>query len=685
VRHPGDSETSVTGPGGRQPPRVISGSRRIRRGPLLWGVWFVACLTGLLLIPTGATLAAVAGGASAPTGAPLAPDTGTNALPCYSIAPTVCISMQNTSTPSIIPQVGSFAASTEPAANRSFTIVVKSRTPLNYTENPVSGPLSVIALNVTANLWNGNPFYTPISGNVWHANNATGTWWWCGSKGCQVQNGSYPWWYYVSFDAATTAGTPNFVPGMHVNWWLSFETFNGTTKVAWTSPTFSFTFAGAWPFSPYPGSIQYAGPAAAAEDVTPTVTPASPNWDDSITATLNTTASDGAPVNATIGSAYWVVSEVNPNGTLLNASTIAFPGLSPPGTIVGAGKMTVTVTLPAVWAQVPGSTVTYWFLIFDTADDEIRTPTQSYVVGGNGTFDTNVFADDLGLSGTPPGLFNGTNSTLNLGEPVGLTLQSLDPHTSILAAEAVVTFTYPALGETVHAAIPLHRNYSTYFTGEIPAFPMGSEVSFVVEAWDFNQSMESSAPIAFTVPTLQDLLPQIPGNSTFFYLFVYDNGSHQWVSGAEISIIGPSGYLRIDTSTLYGVAYPNVSGAALVPVVLPANATYQVTINDPSWQTGAAHFNNTITLALPLVHALKARGPVAVGSDYTVLLEGDAIMFFLNATPAAAPNSPPAITDQVELPAIVALIAGFAIVVPLLLWWRRIELRRKADARRITL
>jgi hypothetical protein len=655
------------------------------------GVWLVACLVGLLLLPSGATLAAVAGSGSAPNGtplaAPVAPDLGTPTPLCYSIAPTVCISMMNTSVPSIIPQPGSYAAATEPPANKSFTIVVKSRTPLNYSAtNPISGPLSVMALNVTSTLWNGNPFYTPLSGNVWHANNQTGAWWWCGLKGCQVPNGSYPWWYYLNFMAQTPGGTPNFVPGMHVNWWISFETLNGTTTTAWTSPVFSFTFAGAWPFSPYPGSIQYAGPAAADEDVTPTVSPAAPNWDDSVTATLNTTASDGAPVNATIGSAYWVVSELSPNGTLLNATTLAFPDLSPPGTIVGAGKLTVSVTLPAAWAQVPGSTVIYWFLIFDTADDELRTPTASYVIGGNGSFAPGgIFSNDLVLSGSPAGLFNGTNSTLALGVPVGLTLESVDPHTSILAAEAVVTFTYPALGETVNEAIALHRNFSTYFTGSIPAFPMGSQVSFVVEAWDFNQSIETSAPIAFTVPTLQDLIPQIPGNSTFFYLFVYDNGSHQWVTGASISIFGPSDYLRIDTSTLYGIAYPNVSGQALVPVVLPANATYQVTLSDPLWQSGSAHFNNTIQLELPLVHALRARGPIAVGSDYTVLLEGDAVMFFLNATPAAVPGSPSAASDQIELPAIVALIAGLAIVVPLLLWVRRIESRRKAESRRITL
>jgi hypothetical protein len=249
-----------------------------------------------------------------------------------------------------------------------------------------------------------------------------------------------------------------------------------------------------------------------------------------------------------------------------------------------------------------------------------------------------------------------------------------------------VTISVPALDENTSLVLPMERKLSTEFTGSIPAFPMGSLVTFTVTAWDFGQQMEVSTPFSFQLATLDDVIPQIPSNGTFLYVYVYDSGAHSWVSGAAVTFAGLSNYLDIATSTRFGVAYPNVSAGPLVPVVLPANASYRVTVTDPSWVgPSTAPINRTVSVVLTLGHTLSVRGPIAVGADYTVVLEGNAMLFFLNATPAAAPSSPGVPSDQLEVPAVIGIVAALVAVVPLLAWWKSVEKRRLAQSRRVTL
>jgi hypothetical protein len=663
--------------------RMAHGTRRAH------GHRWPALLLPVLLGLTACAGLVGAGGPSAiaPPGAPIA--SAGNALeaapppspPCYALTPTICVAMTNSTAASIIPSAGSFTASTEPPADQSIVLVVKSREALNSPNSPTAGPDALLQLNVTGTLWNGDPYYSVYSANVWHANNATTDWWCAPGTGCFASNGSYPYWYYVEFAASGGPGAgPNFAPGMHVVWWIAFHTTNGTAVRSWTSPEFSFTFAGAWPFSPYPGAIQYAGPGAVAQDVVASIRPAAPNWNDPVTATLSTTAADGPPVNATFGSAYWVVEESTPRGIPIATTTIAFS----PAAAAGPGNgSSVSATLPSGWAQVSGARVAYWFVIYDGAGDSLRSPSANYTVGGNGSFATGIFGDDLSLRLTPSTVANETNAPVPLGGVVGVQLASRNASVALLAAEVRFSFSDPAIGETVNSTIPLLREFSTRFAGTLPALPLGAVASFTVVAWDFSERAESSPTYSYRAPTLSEAVPQIPGNGTFFFVYVYDNGSHDWVSNATVEIHGASNFLGIETSTIDGIAYPNVSGVPLVPVVLPANATYRISVLDPAWSAAAAPANRTVTIALPVGTSLGARGPVYVGPDATVLVEADAVLFYLNATPAPAPGSPAAPAATAELPGLVALLGGAVAIVPLVLWWRRVEARRASEREKV--
>jgi hypothetical protein len=604
--------------------------------------------------------------------------------PCYALSPTICVSMTNTSSPSIIPTPGSFTAPTEPPAGQSIVLVVKSRVQLNYPYAPTSGPGALLQLNVTGTLWNGDPYYSVYSQNVWHANNATTDWWCAAGSGCGASNASYPWWYYVEFaSTAGPGGAANFAPGMHVQWWIAFDTMNGTSTQAWVSPVFSFTFEGAWPFSPFAGASQYAGPSAWQHDVAAALSPLAPNWNDPVSATLTSLPADGAPVNATIGAAYWVVWERDPNGSLLDSTTLTFPVAAPPGGSSGNGTST-SLTLPPRWAQVSGARVSYYFVIYDAAGDALLTPNASFVVGGNGSFGTGIFADDLNLSIPALDHPNASAPYLPIGTSLAITLTSRATNASILQALVHLTFTDGAIGESVNTTIALHRVFSTRFEGAVPPLPVGATATITLEAWDFRGRAESSSAITYRAPTLGEALPQVPGNATFFFVYVFDNGSHTWVSNATVSIAGASRLLHLTTRTVYGIAYPNVSGAALVPVVLPTNATYQIAVTDPAWVSPEAPANGTAAVTILVGGPSGPAGPIAVGRDYTVLRSGNAIEFFLNATLATPPPSPVAPLGWVELPAIVGLVGGLFAVLPLLVWWRRLEERRASERKRVT-
>ncbi|MGI0152030.1 MAG: hypothetical protein ACREC5_08860, partial [Thermoplasmata archaeon] len=249
----------------------LGGRLRSLLAPRVLALGLLALLLVSAVAPASGRVATVPGALASPsspggTAGPTGP--GSNP-PCYSLAATICVSMSNTTAPSIIPLSGDFTAATEPAADQSLVLIVKSHSPLNLTSSPPSaGPASLVELNVTGTLWNGDPYYSEYSGNVWHADNDSYYWWCASGTGCRAENASFPWWYYVEFAANSAAGAPNFAAGMHVEWWLNFHTYNGSNPIDWSSPIFSFTFAGAWPYSPYPGAVEYAGAAAAAEDVT---------------------------------------------------------------------------------------------------------------------------------------------------------------------------------------------------------------------------------------------------------------------------------------------------------------------------------------------------------------------------------------------------------------------------------
>jgi hypothetical protein len=636
----------------------------------------VAVLSFVLVSALPATSAGRAATGSVATPAEVSPTAAPFNPPCAPVIPGVCVSIANTTEPDIVPTPPGFVSSVQPTAATNLPLIVKSQTPLNGTSSSSarSGPDAPVILNVTGTLWDGVPYYSTYDGSVYHS--ATQVWW---DGPIPTTNSSYPWWYLVNISADAVNGQPEFFPGMAINWSIEI-TFNVSGNFVHEGgaqgPFFHYTYLGAWPYSPYAGAPHDAGAGAYAQDLTTTVIPSQPNWNDSVSLTLNTTGADVLQ-NATIGQAYLDVAETAANGTPLASTSFVLP----PGNTTGAGVAKTRFVIPASFAQEAGATVRYEAHVADAWGDWVDSGPTTYTVGGNGSFAVGQFGDDLALTTTPSVTFP---TLVGPGTPIALHLRSANARSAVSSAIVFYSVHLPLLQEVTSFSSPLARLNSTSFVGAIPGLPVGAGVNFTVEAWDFNSLGEISPNYNYSVAPLSTVLGSIALNGTFFYVAVHDAGDHAWVTGAVVTVTGPGGYFRSVGTTLGGLAYPNATGAPFQPIVVPAGATYVVTVADPAFRPAGPAPSSEIQVAIPATHTMGGHEILLTTPTYSVFLNGSILVFWLNAT-SAAPSSAGPNTTLLLIGGAVGLAATGLVLFPLLGWWRRIQKRREEETRRVTL
>jgi hypothetical protein len=597
--------------------------------------------------------------------------------PCITIYTGICVSIASPNEPQIVPIAPSFFSAVQPNVTTNLPLYVKSATPLNWTNAPYSGPESPLILNVTGVTWNGNPFYSPYDGSVYHSSTLS---YWAGPI-FVPSNRTYPWWYSVNISAYSRTGQLNFAPGMTMTWSIGLTFNNSGLFFHAQSPQYKYTYLGAWPYSPYPGSQQYAGTAAFGQDAVVNATPTAPNWNDSVHLTIATTPLDQR-TGVSIGQGYVNVNVNNPStGAHLVSTTFTIP------TPKSGHLKAANITIPAALDRVAGSNVTYQVFLADAYGDWIVSPVAFYTVNGNGSFLTGQFTSDLSISTSPninppPNLGNVT--VLAPGTPVAIQLESENPGSAIASAHATLEISLPVLRTVTTVVLPLNRESSIQFNVTLPPLPAGAFVNFTIGAYDFEQSYEVSPNYEFTTASVGTLLPSIPQNSTFFYVGIHDAGNSQWVSGAKISIASLGGYYSVNTVSVDGLAYPASSQFYLSPILAPANATYVITVNDPGFVPAGRIAPLSANVTFVATHSMGVYGPLKVASHYTVVEQGNLIIFWLNATTAPVLASP-SVSSAALWGSIGGLVAVTILVVPLVRWYSAVRKRRQEDMKRVTL
>ncbi|MCI4364972.1 MAG: hypothetical protein L3K10_02775 [Thermoplasmata archaeon] len=649
---------------------VVPTQRPGRLGPAL-GILALLAVVLVSSLPTAAALPPSAAVAATPSAA--TPASVTFNPPCAPVVTGVCVSIANASEPDIVPAPGTFVSSVTPSSTVSLPLIVKSQGTLNGTtsSSPRSGPDAPVILNVTGNLWDGVPYYSTYDGSVYHSSTQQ---WWDGPLA--TTNTTYPYWYLVNISAIATSGQPDFFPGMNISWSIEITYNVSGNFIHENGPVFQFSYKGAWPWAPYAGAKKYAGAAAFAQDLTSTIIPSQPNWNDSLALSLNATPADKV-ANASIGSAYLDVSETAANGTFVAATTLtAITGTGP-----GQGVTKVNFTIPASFAQEANATVRYEFHASDVWGDWIASGPATYKVGGNGSFASGQFGNDLSLLTSPS---VNLPTLLGPGTPVALHLTSTNARTAIASATVFYSVNVPLLKETSSYSSRLSRVNSTSFVGRLPGLPVGSGMNFTIEAWDFSSVGEISSDYNYSIAPLETVLPSIAENGTFFYVAVHDAGLNQWVTGAVVTVAGPAGYFRSVGTTLAGLDYPNETGGPFLPVVVPAGSTYIVNVADPTFRPNGTGSAVSVSVLVAATHLMGNHAILATGSTYSVVLDGNLVIFYLNSTAIAASSANPDSTSVV-LASVLGLGAAALAFIPLFGWWKRIVKRREEETKRVTL
>jgi hypothetical protein len=602
---------------------------------------------------------------------------------CQEVNATICVSWGGTGY-DVVPTFGNTTSNVLPDPNATLNFYIKSRYPLSWVGAPFGDSNETpIRINVTGVLWNGVPFMSVFDGTMWHANQGAN--YWAGPVG-SVTNTSYPDWYTVTINGIGAMNAANFFPGEYVTWWMYIVAKSPQGHFShFTSPQFHYRLAEAWAYSPNPGAIQYGGPNASSLDLEVSQTPLAPNWNDTVRVKIATTEADNLN-RMLISTAVLVANETSSTGQPIASSVFDF-NLTP-----GIGTAIASAIIPSTWAQYPGASVSYQILAWDDPGskytaDEISVTGTPYTIGGNGTFLSGIFSDDLSLTATPASVAVGLlpGPVLDPNTTVTLLLTSRNPGTAIQAAEIDYVFDQPSIHTASTGVWQMSRINSTNFRFQVPSLPMGGFLNFTILAWDYVDTLEVSPYYGYSIASFNTLVPTVPASEGFLWVYVYDNGSHGWVNGATVAFVGAGHYVSITTHTMFGVAYPNASSEPSYPLLLTANVTYIVTIDDPWYVLPGAHSTQNVTYPIVLEHSMTYEGTLAQTGNYTVFENGNLLFFWLNSTGAGPSFSQSASIEPVVLAPAIGIIAASAAVFLTIYWWREVASRRREQERKVTL
>ncbi|MCL4325112.1 MAG: hypothetical protein M1144_06610 [Candidatus Thermoplasmatota archaeon] len=394
--------------------------------------------------------------------------------------------------------------------------------------------------------------------------------------------------------------------------------------------------------------------------------------------------SDGKLMGATLfATAYY------PNGTFwMNWEAGLRPGAS------GWPSDNATVTLPSAFFQSTNYTLDWYIQAYDQGSDIIQSQNYTEVTSHMGLFTNSNFSQNINLTTVPSDigneswngkLANGTIPALQVDQTLNVSISSINPVVPISEAIVILKVVFPQQSSApVGGQYTMHRlqGTTTRYYLDFPSMPAGTNVSFVIVAYDQAVETVISHTYDFYIP----VIASPPGGMGFFYVQVYDNSTQHFVTGANVSIVGDAGIVQIQTSTFAGLAYPNVTGQHFTPDFVPANTSYTITVTYLDFNaSGEPAGTHSLQVTIFLTHIMNKTFRLLAGPNYVVEEKGDIIEFSMNVPPA-----PPTFAEGVSPTTMYweALAGGLiatAMIYPIYTIWRGIRAKAEAEEKRITL
>lgn len=576
-------------------------------------------------------------------------------------------------------------------------------------------------LSVIDVMWQDVCWFCDTDGTQWHANAGVN---WAPQTGepyyagVPTWSGTTPpaghptnWVFDINISADGATGQQNFPNGTWVNW--------NVTAINWTAP------GGIWEKNQYcapqcggnlhggmfyyftknfwyydaavpPTNPQY-GPNGANQALDPfsadlnlTYYPVIPNVGDSVIVDLRTQNVDnlsGGRIN--VAASIIILNAWYPNGTFWRSWTGAFTPLAYPYNETWHAR----VYLPEDFFAHSGTRIQWFIQAYDSFGHMVQSRNFTQITSTIGTCPNTNFTACLNLTTSPTAIaqegWHGWLPTIppsipgvGINQEVNVTITTLNRSIDIEAAYVIIHVNYSLSGGSGTGLYTLHRITLNVYYFDIPALPEGSNVTFVVKAYDFNETSVISHPYRYFIPF--SITP--PAAYCFFYVQVYDDLTNQPVNGVNLTITGLAGTIRILTqTTINGVAYPNVTGQPWTPRFLPANVTYSIKATIPGFSgDNLPPPGNVITTSLYCTHVMNTTQLLTSGPNYQVELKYAVLNITLNQI-----TSPPIFSEVVSPGIGVAVGAGMAaataVLIPTYLYWRKQREIAEAEEKRVTL
>lgn len=664
--------------------------------------------------------------------------------PCWPILvnQSACIQVDvaNYSAPDIIPDPRSGQLNTSwqlyPHANDDIHMQVLSSYDLSncYIYNPpawmgsctsahqgppamYSGWDAYLYLTVVDVMWQDVCWFCDTDGTQWHTNSGQQ---WSPTQGhpYSVPGDTLHHWVYDLNISSTSGSSENFPNGTWVMWNVTNTYWNGSSSggvlnavhqcapscnggVSAAPDMFYYFTKGFWyydsaplgttpPYGPNNANmVSGGGPNAFAANLNLTYYPVVPAVGDHVIVDLRTQPIENYSLGSINTQATVIVLNAwYPNGTYWRSWASGFTPMAYPYNDTSHAR----VELPADFFAHSGTRVEWFIQAYDSYGHMIQSRNFTQIVSTIGDCPNANFTQCLNVTTDPNSIqTEGWNGWLNTTPPsipgvginqeVNVTILTFNRTISIQAAYIIIHVVYSTTGGGGAALYTMHRITLNEYYFDIPGLPEGSNVTFVIKAYDFNETSVVSHPYKFFIP--YQVFP--PSQYCFFYVYVFDAATGEPVDNAFVNITGLAGTIRILTrTTINGVAYPNVTGKQWTPRFLPANVSYTIDVEVKGFDGAGLNPPDMIPANLYCSHVMNSSAVLGEASNWRVNLKYSVLNFTLNAPPPP-PVFSAAVTPGIDIGVAGGMVAATVVLIPIYLHWRRLRQVAEAEEKRITL